>query len=73
MRNLVKIDPDQVKEHNVLSSASLEELGCCTPNCTAPVSHIALVELVLVNGRTLVVTKPYCSICVRVLSGVAQA
>ena len=70
---IIKINTDDVEEQRVMHSHSLEEMGCCTDECTGPVTHLALVEIKLINGRKLSVTKTYCDLCIRMVNGVAQA
>lgn len=70
---LVKINTDLIAEQSLLSSHSLAELGCSSDECDESVTHIALVEIKLVDGRELTITKPYCALCILAVRGVIKA
>lgn len=70
---ITKISVDNIAEQHLLCSNSLAELGCSSNGCENEVSHIALMELKLINGRCLHITKLYCNMCMLALNGVAQA
>ena len=69
---IVRLPLDKIAEKKLLSSHSLLELGCCTEDCQDPVTHIALVEIKLVDGKKLTITQPYCSMCIMAVRGMAK-
>lgn len=70
---LVKIPTDHIAEQHVLHAHSLEEMGCSTENCDGKVTHLALVEIKLIDGRQLSITKPYCAMCMMAVQAIGQA
>lgn len=67
------IPTNQIAEQKMLHMNTLQEIGCCTRDCTEEVTHIALVEIKLVDGRTLSITKLYCKLCSLSLHSSGQA
>ena len=70
---IVRLNTDLIQEQKLLSSHSLEELGCSSDGCMDSVTHIALVEIKLVDGRKLIITRPYCATCIMATQSVAKA
>ncbi len=70
---ITKIDTNQIVEQNHLASHSLAELGCSTDGCDDAVTHLSLVEIKLVSGQKLNITKVYCAICIMAVQGTAKA
>lgn len=68
-----RIPTSQIAKQTLLHVNSLAEIGCCTDNCDAEATHIALVEIKLIDGRKLSITKLYCKLCALALRSSGQA
>lgn len=62
--SIVKLPVDKIQEQRCVSTHSFAELGCSTEGCENGCTHIALVEITLIDGRKLSITRTYCSTCI---------
>jgi hypothetical protein len=71
--SIIKLPVDKIQEQKFVSAHSFAELGCSTEGCEDPCTHIALVEITLVDGKKLSITRTYCAMCILAVRGMGEA